>query len=213
MWGSVKVGQKFARLLVLEEVGRNKSGCKLWKCLCDCGNETIASTAVLRSGHKKSCGCYKLDCARAQGKASATHGGSHTRLWNVYRCMLSRCYNEHAEQYKNYGSRGIGVCEEWKGHFEAFREWANSTGYDPDAPYGQCTLDRIDVDKNYSPQNCRWADAKTQGRNKRNTVYLTVNGVKKPLSEWAEITNQNYSTLHHRMQVGYTDEEVVYGKH
>lgn len=210
-------GMKFGRLTVIKPLPGVRATPTshlqtMWLCRCDCGKEVPVRTSSLCSGHAKSCGCYKREVASKQGKATATHHGSHTRLWNIYRAMLTRCYNPHSDMYHAYGALGITVCDEWKGHFEAFREWAINNGYDENAPFGKCTIDRIDVTKGYAPSNCRWVDFKEQQRNRRDTIYLTVNGIKKPLVEWSEITGTPYSRMKYRMKKGWKPEEVLYGR-
>lgn len=157
------LGQRFGRLLVIEQVGRIGGRGVMWKCLCDCGNETIAATKELRSHNTKSCGCLrdeKISCV------NNIHGESHTRLYNVWNGMRQRCKDPNHKSYHNYGGRGITFCDEWD-DYTAFRNWALASGYDVNANYSDCTLDRIDVDGNYEPDNCRWVDATTQALNKR----------------------------------------------
>ena len=209
-------GQRFGRLLAVKPApGKRYPNGKAqtrWLCRCDCGVEIVVPTSALVSGHTKSCGCYKREVASRQGKATATHGGSHSRLWNIYRGMLARCYNPNTDMYHAYGAKGVTVCKEWKGHFDVFREWALTHGYDENAPFGKCTIDRIDVTKGYAPNNCRWCDSRAQQRNRRDTIYLTVDGIKKPLVEWAEISKVPYTTLKYRLRKGWTEREVLYGK-
>ena len=150
-------GQKFGKLTVLERANPNQKGGARWLCQCECGQTTTVDSYSLRSGHTKSCGCIHGEF----------HGSSYSRLYGVWNNMRNRCYNPNKESYKHYGGRGIRVCDEWLHSFAAFKEWAMSTGYDPSAPYGQCTLDRIDVNGNYEPSNCRWVDFKTQANNTR----------------------------------------------
>ena len=155
-------GQRFGRLAVLELTGKKtKSGNVIWKCRCDCGNVTEADSGSLRVGYKISCGCFQRDHARA---LNMSHGGRNERLYLVWMDMRRRCRDENDKNYCNYGGRGIEVCEEWQ-DYETFREWAVTHGYDRDAKRGECTLDRIDVNGNYEPRNCRWVDLKTQANN------------------------------------------------
>ena len=161
-------GQRFNRLVVIEKSksyvspSGNKQG--QWFCRCDCGNAVICTTSNLRRGDCQSCGCLGKEHRTA---SITTHGQRHSRLYGVWQNMKNRCYNPHVGCFKNYGGRGIGVCDEWRNNFQSFYDWAMSTGYDPNAPYGKCTLDRINVEGNYEPSNCRWADAKTQATNRR----------------------------------------------
>lgn len=158
--------KRFGRLLVIKEVGRNAHRNTLWECECDCGNVAIVDASSLISGHTISCGCYMRETSR---NTRTTHGKSNERLYVVWQGMLNRCKNENHISYHNYGGRGVCVCNEWE-NYETFRQWALSNGYDENAKRGDCTLDRIDVNGNYEPQNCRWADMKTQCNNKRNIL-------------------------------------------
>lgn len=123
------------------------------------------------------------------GTVNRKYKYSNKRLYGVYKAMLSRCYDSEAREYDNYGGRNISVCDEWLGEYgyDAFAEWAFNSGFDKDAERGQCTLDRIDVNKGYSPDNCRWITNKEQQFNKRTNKYLTHNGETHTLTEWAKI--------------------------
>ena len=158
-------GQRFGRLVVICREGSTNLGCATWYCRCDCGRESIAEGAKLRKGNTKSCGCLHDEAARER---RTKHGKSGTRLNAIWKAMHQRCHNPSNKDYNRYGGRGITVCDEWLHDFQAFYDWSMENGYDENAPYGQCTIDRIDNDKGYSPDNCRWVDAKTQCNNKSN---------------------------------------------
>lgn len=185
-------GKRFGRLLVIGYEPHHK-GSTAWRCVCTCGKEKLVSGNALRSGRTKSCGCLSTEVKRERGKeavkrmhkVNVKHGGKHERLYRVWRNMKDRCYNVHSDAYKDYGARGITICDEWL-DYAVFREWALAHGYDEKAAYKKCTIDRIDVNKGYAPWNCRWVDAKTQNLNTRRNVWIEFNGEKKTLSQWAD---------------------------
>ena len=153
------VGQKFGRLFVIKAVAeRTKCGEVKYLCKCDCGNEKIIVGTSIRNGSTKSCGCI---LSEETAKRAKTHGQSKTRLYRIWHGMLDRCNNHNRHEYMYYGGRGITVCDEWM-EFEPFYKWAMSHGYAYDL-----TIDRINNDGNYEPNNCRWVTMKEQAKNKR----------------------------------------------
>lgn len=203
------IGQRFGRLTVIDYaddlVSPSGYHTVMWKCHCDCGTEVVIRGKCLTQGVTKSCGCYQKDSiAQRAGK----HGGFGTRLYSIWNSMRQRCNNPHHHAYKNYGGRGISICTEWT-DFSAFRSWALSCGYDEHAPRGQYTLDRISVDGNYTPDNCQWRTMYDQAHNKRNSIWLEYQGVKKPLIEWATETGLDYTTLWKRYRQGMSPEQVL----
>lgn len=133
---------------------------------------------------------------------------THRRLYAVWYGMKSRCTNKNHERYESYGGRGISVCGDWL-NFEVFADWALNHGYNANAKYGECTLDRIDVNGNYEPSNCRFVSLKTQQRNRRNNVLYSFNGEEKTLSEWSEITGISYHALLKRLYLGWSIEDAL----
>lgn len=156
-------GQRFGRLTAIEPVYNEVT---YWRCLCDCGKETLVRMSNLRSGHAASCGCASSRQYRGKDNPSYKHGHVHCRLYAVWESMKQRCENPKNDAYKNYGGRGVSVCDEWH-DFSIFEKWAISSGYDENAPHGKCTIDRINVNGNYEPSNCRWVDMSVQRQNQR----------------------------------------------
>lgn len=155
-------GQRFGRLTVIGRAGSTPGGVAAWLCRCECGNEAIVAGWSLRCGNTKSCTCLKNEVAK---ELFTVHGKCMSRLHGVWKGMKERCSNPKHNRYHRYGGRGITVCDDWLNNFQAFYDWAMANGYDENAPRGQCTIDRIDNDKGYSPDNCRWVDMKGQRHN------------------------------------------------
>ena len=198
-------GNRFGRLVVVSEASPrySKGGSKQrqWNCLCDCGKEIITTTQNLRRGDTKSCGCLKIE---TNINNATTHGGSKSKLYSVWKAMRKRCNNTHNSDYKYYGGKGIKVCDEWNNDFESFRNWSLCNGYNP-----ELTIDRIDLNKDYCPENCRWVDFKTQCNNRSTNAHYTYNGKTHTLAEWSEISGIKYSTLYHRIKQGKTINEAL----
>ena len=155
-------GKRFGRLTVVRRISPVGSKVR-WLCRCDCGTMKDVIAYELTSGKTRSCGCLQAESRHLR----KVPNGKGTRLYNVWKSMKGRCYTPSCSSYKYYGARGIKVCDEWKDDYQAFYEWAMTSGYDPDAPQGKCTIDRINVDGDYEPSNCRWVDATTQNANRR----------------------------------------------
>lgn len=169
-------GEKFGRLTVIkraEDVISDKGvRTKCWECICDCGNKVIVRQAGLRRGTTKSCGCLHREIT---GNMSRKHGLSNNcgRLYPLWKSIKYRCYCKTSKDYKNYGARGIVMCDEWKNDFKSFYDWAISNGYNEektDKGLNILTIDRIDVNGNYEPSNCRFITNAEQAKNKRNSI-------------------------------------------
>ena len=195
MAGLYLEGQQFGRLTVKHFHGYTKNASKLWLCECECGNTTVVSTHRLVSGHTKSCGCLHKDLLKLR---LTTHGGTKDRLFNVWWDVKRRCEKEYDKNFNQYGGRNIQICDEWK-DYAVFRKWAINNGYDEYAKYGECTLDRIDVNGNYCPENCRWISMKEQRFNCQNTVYVEINGNKYTLLQLSEMYNLPRKILYGRI--------------
>ena len=152
-------GAQFGRLTVTGRAENDKSGLVRWRCVCSCGKVVVARGQDLRRGRQVSCGCWRDENTT---KRDTKHGHTGTRLHRIWKNMKSRCYNPRVASFKDYGARGIRICAEWVDDFEAFYTWAMTHGYRDDL-----TIDRIDVDSGYSPNNCRWATHAEQQQNKR----------------------------------------------
>lgn len=196
-------GMKINMLTVIERVYVN--GKPMWRCICECGKELNVRHSHLTGG-QKSCGCHSTKLLVDRNRR---HGKRSSRLYHIWDNMKMRCSNPNHKAYKDYGGRGIKVCEEWYEDFETFYKWSISTGYDENADFMKCTLDRIDTNGNYEPNNCRWVTMKEQCNNRRNNVFLEYKDKKHTVSEWAEIIGVNSTTLYHRIKKGWSAGEVL----
>jgi hypothetical protein len=187
----VAPGDVYGRLTAVCVVGKDKYSNKIWKCTCSCGGNKDVNSMCLRQGLTQSCGCISRE-----RPSHTKHGGRGTSLYKVWKTMRERCNTRSCSCYHNYGGRGIEICTLWN-DYSNFREWALSNGYD-----SNLTIDRINNNGNYEPENCRWATTKQQARNKRNTIYCLDNGISKPLAEIVEEHGVKYRTAWQRIRRG-----------
>lgn len=191
-------GKKFGRLSVIKHLDISERKCKdkAWRCRCDCGKIKDFSTNNLTSGKVLSCGCYNAEKSAERGRNKlTTHGMTNTRLFHIWSSMLQRCNNPKSQSYEDYGARGITVCQDWLDDFMNFYNWATNNGYTE-----ELTIDRIDVNKGYCPENCRWATYTVQANNKRTTKRIIINGVPKTVREISDEYGILYNTVSTRYQ-------------
>ena len=188
------IGEKYGRWTVIRNMGSSRLLCK-----CECGTIKVVNKSNLLLHKSKSCGCLRKELIRKN-----SHGLSKTRLYRIWTHMKERCTKSYCKEYRWYGARGITFCEEWR-DFLRFYRWANTNGYDDDL-----TLERINVNGDYEPSNCTWIPMEMQSRNTRTTRFIEANGERKCLSEWAEITGINASTISARIdRYGWSTEQAL----
>jgi hypothetical protein len=182
----------------------NYAGKGMWNCICSCGTRKKVKGWTLKNGVSHSCGCLTAISATKR----KIHGKTKTRLWVVWCGIKQRCFDVNHRSYKHYGERGITLCDEWL-DFQNFYDWAIANGYDENAPKGDCTIDRINVNGNYEPSNCRWANTKVQAYNKTNTKYYDYKGDNYTLSELSLICGIKSRTIYNRLLFGWSVEKAV----
>lgn len=188
-------GQKFHRLTVIERTINNSHGKSQWLCRCDCGEELITSGSHLTTGHTKSCGCIK-------NQDKITHGLSETVEYGIWCGITKRTTNKNEKRYKDYGGRGIVMCERWRN----FENFIKDMGQRPSINH---SIDRIDNDKGYSPENCKWSTRFEQARNTRNNHHITIDGVTKLVTDWFKVSPIHYSTYYKRKKRGFSDRDAL----
>ena len=197
-------GQKFGRLTVIG-IAETDTRKTYWVCQCDCGNFKTVRADSLISGKIKSCGCLKKEQDAINLTANHSHKMSGTRIYSEWQSMKGRCHNPNDPRYNNWGGRGIKVCDEWKEKFETFYEWAINNGYQDNL-----TIDRIDNDGDYTPENCRWATQQEQSRNRSTNITVTIGNVTKTLAEWCEIFELDYQVINRRYHMTKGDLSLDY---
>lgn len=188
-------GKRFGRWTVLHPTDLRSGSDYKWRCLCDCGNEKLVSSSSLKEGSSKSCGCFLVE-------KNTRHGLRGTRVYSIWAAILQRCNNPNNNGYPNYGGRGVKVCERWM----KFENFYADMGANP----GGMTVDRIDNDGDYCPENCRWATQKEQVQNRRNTRLFTYKDVSMVLDDWARKIGIKRSTLSMRIySYGWSIEKAL----
>lgn len=186
-------------LLDLFFVENAAGGVARWKCLCDCGNYTIVRGSNLKNGAVKSCGCLQ------KNPPNITHRMTGTRIYRIWQLMKRRCNDPNNPAYKNYGGRGISVCKEWEKSFTAFYDWAINHGYTE-----ELTIDRIDVNGNYCPDNCQWITLSEQAANRRMNLNIEYHGKTQNLKQWCDELHLDYKRTHNRItKLGMSFEKAI----
>lgn len=188
-------GQRFGQLTVIGIDSARQAKQTYWLCECDCGTIKSVRADGLKSGSVKSCGCLKRKQDRINLTKNHKHKMSGTRIYLTWQGMKGRCLNKNNPRWSRYGGRGITVCNEWETDFQAFYQWAMANGYSDGL-----TLDRIDNNGNYCPENCRWATQQEQARNRRTNIDITIGNSTRTLMEWCEIFNLDYRKMYARYQ-------------
>ena len=186
-------GKRFGRLTVIGIDEGRQSRKTYWICQCDCGKISSHRADGLIRGSIRSCGCLKNELSAERVAKNHKHKQSGTRLYHIWQGMKKRCYTETSPNYPTWGGRGIKMCDEWRDSFESFYEWAMENGYKD-----TLTIDRVDNDGDYTPENCRWATVREQSRNRRSNIPITIGNATKTMMEWCEIFNLDYKMVNAR---------------
>jgi hypothetical protein len=190
---------RFGKLLAIEPIKKSYDRKYYWKCICDCGKNSLALSGNLIKGNSTSCGCARGNI----GDLTRKHGMTKTRIFKIWTGVRKRCTNPKCKSYKNYGGRGIIISPKWDNFIDFYNDMKE--GY-----ADNLSLDRIDHNGNYEPGNCRWATSKTQNRNRRNNYIITHNNKSKTVAEWAEISGIHYSVITYRIKNGWDIEKAIF---
>ena len=196
------VGKRYGKLVVLAiDTYKDKSNHKYLLCQCDCGNQKKIAMNHIRSGASRSCGCGVVESTI---KRNTTHNGTHSRLFNIWNGIKRRCFNRNDSRFKYYGGRGITLAPEWE-DFSAFQKWSFAHGYSD-----SLTIERIDVNGNYCPENCKWIPFEEQARNKTNNRRITINGETHLISEWCKAANVSTTQVYWRLRQGWNIQDALF---
>ena len=202
MKSTIRKGDKYNKLTAIRFDHKDKWGQQYWLFKCDCGNKKVIKASNVKGNYVKSCGCLRKENIIRYGKKSKTHGMTHTREYKSWQAMKDRCYNKNYPHYKDYGGRGIKVCNHWRNSFENFYK-------DMSKRPKNTSLDRIDNNKGYYKKNCHWATTKEQANNRRNNRLLTFNNKTMTIAQWTSKTNLKYAILYTRLKKGWSIEKTL----
>ena len=174
----------------------------MWNCICDCGKTKILRGNTLLTKNTKSCGCLRIDTYKHP--IFTTHGLSSGRIYEQWKGIKKRCYNSKGKQYKDYGGRGINVCDDWKNSFLLYFKWAMENGYSE-----TLSIDRINNENDYCPENCKFSTSKEQNNNKRNNINITINGIIKTVPEWSEYSGVGKEAIYYRYYKGIIGQDLL----
>lgn len=195
-------GQKFGKLTVIGFVGKDKHRNTLWRCECECGNQKTIQANNLKNSHTKSCGCHNIQKIKER---RTTHGHSTgercSRIYGIWMAMMRRCHNPNLKNYHRYGGRGITVCERW----QVFENFLADMG----EPLSGMSIDRVDNNIGYCPENCKWATPKEQANNRRSNCIIEFGGKSQTMAQWADETGIKWGTLYNRLKSGWTTERAL----
>jgi hypothetical protein len=194
-------GKRYERLLVIKYEEKANNGDSYWLCKCDCEKVLKVLGKSLRYGRSKSCGCLTRDRTISR---NTKHNMCSTSVYTVWRSIKQRCYDNNCKAYKNYGGRGINVCDEWLNDFMSFYNWSMSNGYAP-----SLEIDRRNNDGDYEPSNCRWASRIEQANNNRHNHVITYMGKSQTIQQWSRERNINHGTLLSRIYRGWSPEDAL----
>ena len=194
------IGTSFGRLTVISIAGRSSNNQLKYKCQCLCGQTTIVRKSNLTDGHTKSCGCYRRELGHIK---NLSHGGVGSDAYGIWESIKKRCCNPKSKNWENYGGRGITICDRWKDDYGLFLKDMG------ERPFKGAQIDRIDNNKGYEPENCRWTTSKNNNRNRRNNTMIEFKGQSRCLAEWAEIMGLKQGTLLNRIRKGWAMEDAM----
>ncbi|GAK09592.1 hypothetical protein [Geomicrobium sp. JCM 19038] len=200
--GQIKdlTGKRFGKLIVLRITDKRMGRSVCWECRCDCGNIIVTGSHLLKSGNTKSCGHHN----NGKNNGNYEHGLFDQNLYKRWQGMKTRCYNSKTSQYKDYGGRGIIICDEWLNDFKSFYRWAIDNGYKENLQ-----IDRIDNDGNYEPSNCRWVTLKQNSNKRRSSHYVTIDNETKTIADWCLIYKISNNVVRVRISRGWNEEKAI----